>query len=643
VLGLWYFPVAMAGTSDATTPSQKVRVLLLMANPSDTARVAAGEEFRAIEAALRAAGGREHFELNHRFEVRAVELTQALQAHRPHVVHFSGHGSASGELLLPNATGHAKPTRPEDIAELFGILSKSWKIRCVLLNACYTEVLAEALAKHVDCVIGTSSALVDKAAIEFASAFYESLGFGNDLNIAYELACSRVRVTLPAHVVLPRLHHRPEIDPSKIALLPSREDSGDPPNAIPETPLRSDDVPDELVKRVAHAPPVPCEDLVGKCLGRFLVVERLGAGGMGVVYRGRDKTLPREVAIKVLPPGVLDQPSRRSRLKREARALASLNHPNVATLYDASIDEPPLYLVMELVDGITLRQWIREAPRTVAEVVSVAQEIAEGLAAAHAQDIIHRDLKPENVMVTAERAKIIDFGVARFEEAPGKGRAPSSYATPEGLPVGTPAYMSPEQAVGSAPSARSDVFTFGVCLFEMLTARERPYFERSTVEDTLLAVRTHEPTRRELEVRRVPAPLVDVVVRCMQKESSRRYENAGEVAKALRQASDGQTAGRSSWKTAAAMAASAGIVGLVVVVLQGGLAGTSVVSRPTDGDASASQPRVISLDASARTVVASSPPTADAWGAPDRRAPNNPTHSRPNSVERMIRAFGQMR
>jgi serine/threonine protein kinase len=216
--------------------------------------------------------------------------------------------------------------------------------------------------------------------------------------------------------------------------------------------------------------------MMGTTLSHYQIREKLGSGGMGVVYRARDTTLGRDVAIKVLPAEIEHDAERLSRFEREARLLASLNHPHVATLFGFEEASGTRFLVMELVDGETLTDRIARHPLPIEEALPLFRQIAEGLEAAHDKGIIHRDLKPSNVKITPEgKVKVLDFGLAKTlasresgtqSESPTVTRSP----TESGVILGTAAYMSPEQARGKTLDKRTDIWAFGCCLFEALTA-----------------------------------------------------------------------------------------------------------------------------------------------------------------------------
>ena len=231
----------------------------------------------------------------------------------------------------------------------------------------------------------------------------------------------------------------------------------------------------------------------GTRLGPYEIVSLLGAGGMGQVYRARDTKLNRDVAIKTLLPDVANDPSRLARFSREAQVLASLNHPNIGAIYGLEDSGNVRALVMELVEGPTLAHRIASGAMPLEETLRIASQIAEALEAAHERGIIHRDLKPANIKVRLDGSvKVLDFGLAKAFGSNDAGadamNAPtvSVHTTEPGVILGTPAYMSPEQAAGKAVDKRSDLWTFGVVLFEMLTGR--PVFTGETAVQVIAAV-----------------------------------------------------------------------------------------------------------------------------------------------------------
>jgi serine/threonine protein kinase/tetratricopeptide (TPR) repeat protein len=272
-------------------------------------------------------------------------------------------------------------------------------------------------------------------------------------------------------------------------------------------------------------------------LGPYEILSKLGSGGMGEVYRARDTRLDREVAIKVLPAPLAQDPQALARFQREAKAVAALSHPHILTLYDIGTEQGTTYAVMELLEGQTLGGLLRQGPLDWRRVLTLATAIAEGLSAAHAKGITHRDIKPDNIFLTLDGGlKILDFGLARLEKrtvipAGGAG-ATVSLETQPGVVMGTVNYMSPEQVRGLPADARSDVFSFGSMLHEMLTGR-RP-FDGDTSADTMAAILHNPPPPLSQSGRERPAELDRVVLRCLEKDAGRRYPSARELAAALK-------------------------------------------------------------------------------------------------------------
>jgi len=278
-------------------------------------------------------------------------------------------------------------------------------------------------------------------------------------------------------------------------------------------------------------------DLLGRTLGRYRIFEKIGEGGMGEVYRATDTRLGRDVAIKVLPEGFTRDPERLARFEREAQVLASLNHPNIATIHGVEEAEGVRYLVLELVDGMTLRSKLVEGALPIKTVIRLAVQIAEGLAKAHQAGIVHRDFKPDNLMLTNDGfIKILDFGLAKAAvELDGRGSLMSTepeVRTEPGRIMGTSSYMSPEQARGAEVDHRSDQFAFGSVLYEMATGTRA--FGGPTAADTLVAIMRFEPERPEDFDARVPPPLRWLIERCLAKDPVDRYESTRDLAHDLR-------------------------------------------------------------------------------------------------------------
>ena len=275
---------------------------------------------------------------------------------------------------------------------------------------------------------------------------------------------------------------------------------------------------------------------IGTRLGPYEIMAPLGAGGMGEVYRARDSRLGREAAIKVLPTALASDPERLRRLEREARSASSLNHPNIVTIYEIGLADSVSYIAMELVKGQSLRALLSAGALPTRRLLELGTQIAEGLARAHAASIVHRDLKPENVMVTDDGLiKILDFGLAKLT-APEAGmeatQGPTvSGATEEGVILGTVGYMSPEQARAGAIDFRSDQFSFGSILYEMVTGSRA--FQRGSAPQTLTAIIQDEPEPIAALNPKVPAHLRWIVERCLAKEARSRYASTEDLARDL--------------------------------------------------------------------------------------------------------------
>jgi Tol biopolymer transport system component/predicted Ser/Thr protein kinase len=269
----------------------------------------------------------------------------------------------------------------------------------------------------------------------------------------------------------------------------------------------------------------------GTKLGNFEIVELLGRGGMGEVYRARDPRLKREVAIKVLPAGLARDPDRIARFEREARAASALNHPNIVSVYDIGRDNGTHWIASELVRGDTLRRLIESGPLPSSKAIEIATQVAIGLAAAHAAGLVHRDLKPDNIMVTRDgHVKILDFGLAKQRRT--SPDSTTAYLTDAGTVLGTAGYMSPEQVRGDAVDHRADLFSFGVVLYEMLCGK-RAFAGNSSVEVMNAILKEEAP---ELPPS-VPPALGRIVRRCLEKEPAHRFQSAADLAFALQPSS----------------------------------------------------------------------------------------------------------
>jgi serine/threonine protein kinase/Tol biopolymer transport system component len=280
--------------------------------------------------------------------------------------------------------------------------------------------------------------------------------------------------------------------------------------------------------------------MTDRVIGHYRVIEKIGAGAMGEVFRARDERLGRDVALKLIRPASSDNPDHVRRFELEARAAAALNHPNIVAIYDVGLDDGSPYIVCELLEGNTLRKRLLDGALPVRLAIEYSLQIVHGLIAAHDRRIIHRDLKPENLFVTTEgRVKILDFGVAKLQSAPGEsGRSVEEITTvtKSGAVIGTVAYMSPEQLRGKTVDHRSDIFSMGTILYEML-AGQRP-FRGDTEVDTITAVLREDPPEIHLEEAGIPIPFRQVIRHCLEKESEKRFQSARDLAFALETLSD---------------------------------------------------------------------------------------------------------
>ena len=274
--------------------------------------------------------------------------------------------------------------------------------------------------------------------------------------------------------------------------------------------------------------------MAGQLLGHYRVLEKIGSGGMGEVFRARDERLGRDVAVKLIRPASSANPDHLRRFEQEARAAAALNHPNILAIYDVGFEGSMPYIVSELLEGKNLRQRLEEGRLSLPEAADYALQIAHGLTAAHERKIVHRDLKPENLFLTTDgRVKILDFGVAKLQAPAADDRSIESMTTvtKHGAMIGTVAYMSPEQLRGKAVDHRSDIFSFGAILYEMMTGSRA--FRGETEVDTMTAVLREEPPVTNLEEAAIPPGYQDIVRHCLEKDPENRFQSAKDLAFAL--------------------------------------------------------------------------------------------------------------
>jgi eukaryotic-like serine/threonine-protein kinase len=320
-------------------------------------------------------------------------------------------------------------------------------------------------------------------------------------------------------------------------------------------------------------------------LGPYQIVACIGAGGMGEVYQARDTRLKRNVALKVLPESVAKNPQRRARFQHEAEVLAALNHPNIATIYGIEESTSTTALIMELVEGVSLADKIHSRSLHLAETLDLAIQIANGLEAAHNSGVVHRDLKPSNVMVTPTGVvKLVDFGLAKFREPPARSdeeteTIAADLKTEEGQILGTVAYMSPEQAQGRPVDGRSDIFSFGVLLYEVLTGCMP--FQGESKAATLAAILQRDPRPFAGAGVDLPREAERIVLRCLRKDPDRRFQTVADLRISLEDLREDLSTGqlgltppvvprRSHWQLA---------VGAIVVLGLCGAAAALLVSR----------------------------------------------------------------
>ncbi len=371
----------------------------------------------------------------------------------------------------------------------------------------------------------------------------------------------------------------------------------------------------------------------GTKLGPYEILSPAGAGGMGEVYKVKDTRLDRIVAIKVLPPRSADNPDLRQRFEREAKAISSLNHPNICTLHDIGHQNGIDYLVMEYLDGDTLAARLTKGPLATTDLFTVASQIADALDKAHRQGLVHRDLKPGNIMLTKSGAKLMDFGLAKLQQAGGMvpeaaGVTRTNPLTGEGTLIGTVQYMSPEQLEGKEADSRSDIFALGATLYEMATGKRA--FEGSSQASLIGAIMKEEPKPISAIQPLTPPALELVVKQCLSKDPDNRWQSAGDVKRALQWVSEGgsqigtimPTAHRyrrvREWAGWALAAVGIAAIAYLVPSKENSTAVIRAIVTPPEGttflfEGDGAGPPVVSPDGSRVAFVAVSPAGAEIW------------------------------
>ncbi len=511
---------------------KSINILFLAANPKDTNQLRLDEEMRAIDQAIRNAEFRDKFDIKQQWAVRVVDLQEYLLRHKPDIVHFSGHGSVSSEIILENNEGNSQPVSNRALSQLFSLLKDN--VRCVILNACYSEQQGQAIAEHIDCVIGMSQAIGDKAAISFATAFYQALGYGKDVKTAFELGCVQIDLEKLDEQDTPKLL---AINCNPKEILYTISDKQTTNNAKPASAINFENSKQIQASKIFYEP----ETYLGESVGSYNLLKYLGSGYSGIVFRASHATLGREIALKIFFPLPASYERFYSIFKNGMRALAALEHPNIVYIFDFGetiVDKnQAVYIAMGYISGKHLIAWSEDLGKNEEESfvlrLKAAIQISKALQAAHEttytdefgfqrRGVLHGDIKPENVIVTNNGdVKLLDFLIVEIHRLLGLNDVParlfrhSIEAEAEVSTTDTSEYTAPEHATEGLVTVQTDIYSLGILLSHLFIPRKNaPHI--SIKDDHLL-----------------PRSLKDLMLRMISISPDQRPFNMGKVVKTL--------------------------------------------------------------------------------------------------------------